>query len=120
MCACFSSNYSSVMKDIVLEVQTLKLFRDLNALSVFDGLCISLHNISSFMFSSHRCVGNNIMLLTKAFKKKFIIPEFAEFTQQIDRMYDSAQQQEAGQVSSILTNTNSVSSHSLHLTLTQV
>ncbi|KAM8754383.1 glutaminase liver isoform, mitochondrial-like isoform X1 [Acanthopagrus latus] len=45
-----------------------------------------------------RCVGNNIMLLTKAFKKKFIIPEFAEFTQQIDRMYDSAQQQEAGQV----------------------
>lgn len=45
------------------------------------------------------------MLLTKAFKKKFIIPEFAEFTQQIDRMYDSAQQQEAGQVGSILTNT---------------
>ncbi|XP_068609401.1 glutaminase kidney isoform, mitochondrial isoform X2 [Brachionichthys hirsutus] len=45
-----------------------------------------------------KCVGNNIMLLTKAFKKKFIIPNFAEFTQQIDKMYDSAQQQEAGQV----------------------
>ncbi|TMS15973.1 Glutaminase liver isoform, mitochondrial [Larimichthys crocea] len=27
-----------------------------------------------------RCAGNNIMLLTKAFKKKFIIPDFAEFT----------------------------------------
>uniref|UniRef100_A0A8C4IIY7 glutaminase n=1 Tax=Dicentrarchus labrax TaxID=13489 RepID=A0A8C4IIY7_DICLA len=44
------------------------------------------------------CVGNNIMLLTKAFKKKFIIPNFAKFTQQINKMYDSAQQQEAGQV----------------------
>uniref|UniRef100_A0A8D3BXW8 glutaminase n=1 Tax=Scophthalmus maximus TaxID=52904 RepID=A0A8D3BXW8_SCOMX len=45
-----------------------------------------------------RCVANNIMLLTKAFKKKFIIPNFDEFTQQINRMYDSAQQQEGGQV----------------------
>lgn len=41
------------------------------------------------------------MLLTKAFKKKFIIPDFAEFTEQINKMYDSAQQQEAGQVSNI-------------------
>ncbi|XP_041654776.1 glutaminase kidney isoform, mitochondrial isoform X2 [Cheilinus undulatus] len=45
-----------------------------------------------------RCVGNNIMLLTKAFKKKFIIPDFEDFTQQINKMYDSAQQQEVGQV----------------------
>ncbi|XP_060913584.1 glutaminase kidney isoform, mitochondrial-like isoform X1 [Labrus mixtus] len=45
-----------------------------------------------------RCVGNNIMLLTKAFKKKFIIPNFEEFTKQIDQMYESAQQQETGQV----------------------
>uniref|UniRef100_A0A3B4VHF6 glutaminase n=1 Tax=Seriola dumerili TaxID=41447 RepID=A0A3B4VHF6_SERDU len=35
-----------------------------------------------------RCVGNNIMLLTKAFRKKFIIPKFEEFTQQINKMYD--------------------------------
>lgn len=46
-----------------------------------------------------RCVGNNIMLLTKAFKKKFIIPDFPEFTHHIDRMYDVALQHEAGQVS---------------------
>uniref|UniRef100_UPI0037E8F2AC glutaminase kidney isoform, mitochondrial-like isoform X2 n=1 Tax=Semicossyphus pulcher TaxID=241346 RepID=UPI0037E8F2AC len=45
-----------------------------------------------------RCVGNNIMLLTKAFKKKFIIPNFDEFTQQINKMHDSAQKQELGQV----------------------
>lgn len=55
------------------------------------------------------------MLLTKAFKKKFIIPNFGEFTQQINRMYDGAQQQEAGQVSNILTHINSVFVHSLQL-----
>lgn len=45
-----------------------------------------------------RCMGNNIMLLTKAFKKKFIIPDFQEFVQQINKIYDGAQQQEGGQV----------------------
>ncbi|XP_058499564.1 glutaminase liver isoform, mitochondrial-like [Solea solea] len=45
-----------------------------------------------------RFVANNILLLTKAFQKKFIIPDFEEFTQQIDRMYNNAQQQEEGQV----------------------
>ncbi|XP_008281895.1 glutaminase kidney isoform, mitochondrial [Stegastes partitus] len=45
-----------------------------------------------------RCVGNNIMLLTKAFRKKFIIPDFQKFTHLINKMYDSAQQQEGGQV----------------------
>lgn len=39
------------------------------------------------------------MLLTKAFRKKFIIPDFEEFAQQINKMYDSAQRQEGGQVS---------------------
>uniref|UniRef100_A0A8C9Z788 glutaminase n=2 Tax=Sander lucioperca TaxID=283035 RepID=A0A8C9Z788_SANLU len=48
--------------------------------------------------ASERCVGNNIMLLTKAFRKKFIIPDFEQLTQHINRMYDNAQQQEAGQV----------------------
>lgn len=62
-----------------------------------------------------RCVGNNILLLTKAFKKKFIIPNFSEFTQQIDRMYDIALQQEAGQVGDIHTDwvfVHSLRSHS--------
>ena len=39
------------------------------------------------------------MLLTKAFKKKFIIPNFQEFTQEINKLFDSAQRQEGGQVS---------------------
>lgn len=53
---------------------------------------------STSCVSSCRYVGNNIMLLTNAFKGKFIIPNFTEFTQQINKMYDSAYRQKAGQV----------------------
>uniref|UniRef100_H3D4X1 glutaminase n=1 Tax=Tetraodon nigroviridis TaxID=99883 RepID=H3D4X1_TETNG len=49
-----------------------------------------------------RCVGNNIMLLANAFKGKFIIPNFADFTQQMDKMYESAYQEEAGQVADFI------------------
>uniref|UniRef100_A0A669CXD7 glutaminase n=1 Tax=Oreochromis niloticus TaxID=8128 RepID=A0A669CXD7_ORENI len=45
-----------------------------------------------------RCVGNNIILLTKAFRKKFIIPDFEKFVLQIDTLYDTAHRQEGGQV----------------------
>ncbi|XP_061651487.1 glutaminase kidney isoform, mitochondrial-like isoform X1 [Phyllopteryx taeniolatus] len=45
-----------------------------------------------------RCVGNNIMLLTKAFRKMFIVPDFQVFTQKINEIYDSALQQDGGQV----------------------
>ncbi|XP_008412409.1 glutaminase kidney isoform, mitochondrial isoform X1 [Poecilia reticulata] len=45
-----------------------------------------------------RCIGNNIMLLTKAFRKNFIIPDFEDFTQQIKRIFENAQQQRGGQV----------------------
>lgn len=38
------------------------------------------------------------MLLTKAFKEKFIIPNFSAFTHHIDGMYDIALRQEVGQV----------------------
>nr|XP_057907294.1 glutaminase kidney isoform, mitochondrial-like isoform X1 [Doryrhamphus excisus] len=45
-----------------------------------------------------RYVGNNIMLLTKAFRKMFIIPDFEVFTEKINEMYENAQQQDGGQV----------------------
>ncbi|XP_029911634.1 glutaminase liver isoform, mitochondrial [Myripristis murdjan] len=45
-----------------------------------------------------RCVGNNVILLTQAFRKKFIIPDFEEFILHIDRIYDLAQREEGGQV----------------------
>ncbi|XP_067095571.1 glutaminase kidney isoform, mitochondrial-like isoform X1 [Osmerus mordax] len=43
-------------------------------------------------------VGNNIILLTQAFRRKFIIPDFEEFVSHINQLYYSAQQQEGGQV----------------------
>lgn len=59
---------------------------------------IGFFSITSLSFSC-RCVGNNIMLLTKAFRKMFIIPDFQGFTQKIQVIYDSAKQQDGGQVS---------------------
>uniref|UniRef100_A0A3Q1JSV5 glutaminase n=1 Tax=Anabas testudineus TaxID=64144 RepID=A0A3Q1JSV5_ANATE len=46
----------------------------------------------------HRCVGGNIVLLIQAFRKKFIIPEFDEFTQKIDEIYNTVQNQNDGKV----------------------
>lgn len=79
------------------------LFNTKSNFTVFEVLSNFPYDYQFIHLSSCRCVGNNIMLLTKAFKKQFIIPNFAEFTEHIDKMYDSAQQQEAGQVSHLLT-----------------
>uniref|UniRef100_A0A672H9S9 glutaminase n=1 Tax=Salarias fasciatus TaxID=181472 RepID=A0A672H9S9_SALFA len=54
--------------------------------------------VENLMLAHFLCVGNNIMLLSKAFKKKFIIPDFEKFTHQIDNMYDRALKHETGQV----------------------
>ncbi|XP_036389763.1 glutaminase kidney isoform, mitochondrial-like [Megalops cyprinoides] len=45
-----------------------------------------------------KCAGSNIILLTQAFRKKFIIPDFEAFVSNINRIYESAQRQEGGQV----------------------
>ncbi|KAJ8371955.1 hypothetical protein AAFF_G00298280 [Aldrovandia affinis] len=45
-----------------------------------------------------KCVGNNLILLTQAFRKKFIIPDFEAFVSNINQIYYSAQRQEGGQV----------------------
>ncbi|KAL2102004.1 hypothetical protein ACEWY4_003765 [Coilia grayii] len=45
-----------------------------------------------------KCVGSNIMLLTQAFRRKFIIPDFETFVSHINQIYYSAQQQRGGQV----------------------
>uniref|UniRef100_A0A7N6BJV4 glutaminase n=1 Tax=Anabas testudineus TaxID=64144 RepID=A0A7N6BJV4_ANATE len=52
-------------------------------------------NVFIFLF---RCVGGNIVLLIQAFRKKFIIPEFDEFTQKIDEIYNTVQNQNDGKV----------------------
>ncbi|KAG9340604.1 hypothetical protein JZ751_021159 [Albula glossodonta] len=45
-----------------------------------------------------KCVGSNIVLLTQAFRKKFIIPDFEAFVLNIDQIYHAVQRQEEGQV----------------------
>lgn len=45
-----------------------------------------------------RCVESNIILLTQAFQKKFVIPDFQTFTSHIDDLYESSKSISGGQV----------------------
>uniref|UniRef100_A0A8C9TMN7 glutaminase n=2 Tax=Scleropages formosus TaxID=113540 RepID=A0A8C9TMN7_SCLFO len=45
-----------------------------------------------------KCVGSNIVLLTQAFRKKFIIPDFETFVANINQIYHKVQRQEDGRV----------------------
>uniref|UniRef100_A0A452DX54 glutaminase n=1 Tax=Capra hircus TaxID=9925 RepID=A0A452DX54_CAPHI len=45
-----------------------------------------------------RCVQSNIVLLTQAFRRKFVIPDFMSFTSHIDELYESAKKQSGGKV----------------------
>lgn len=51
-----------------------------------------------FFFSGLRCVQSNIVLLTQAFRKKFVIPDFLSFCAHIDDLYDTAKPMSGGQV----------------------
>ncbi|XP_036435137.1 glutaminase liver isoform, mitochondrial [Colossoma macropomum] len=46
-----------------------------------------------------KCVGSNIVLLTQAFQKRFIIPDFMTFASSIDQLYYDAQTLQEGKVS---------------------
>lgn len=45
-----------------------------------------------------RCVSSNIVLLTQAFRKKFVIPDFEEFTGHVDRIFEDAKELTGGKV----------------------
>uniref|UniRef100_A0A4W4EN05 glutaminase n=1 Tax=Electrophorus electricus TaxID=8005 RepID=A0A4W4EN05_ELEEL len=49
-----------------------------------------------------KCAANNIILLTEAFQKKFIIPDFMTFIANINQLYYSAQNQQGGQVANYI------------------
>lgn len=51
-----------------------------------------------FSVAFHRCVQSNIVLLTQAFRRKFVIPDFMSFTSHIDELYESAKKQSGGKV----------------------
>ncbi|KAM6935001.1 glutaminase kidney isoform, mitochondrial isoform 3-T3 [Xenentodon cancila] len=44
-----------------------------------------------------KCVQSNIVLLTQAFRKKFVIPDFKSFTSHIDELYENAKKLSGGQ-----------------------
>ncbi|MEQ2184391.1 hypothetical protein GOODEAATRI_007505 [Goodea atripinnis] len=48
--------------------------------------------------SSPQCVQSNIVLLTQAFRKKFVIPDFQSFCAHIDELYDNGKNLSGGQV----------------------
>ncbi|XP_077393851.1 glutaminase kidney isoform, mitochondrial isoform X2 [Festucalex cinctus] len=56
-----------------------------------DGVTLDRHQFK-------KCVQSNIVLLTQAFRKKFVIPDFQSFTSHIDELYESAKSLSEGQV----------------------
>ncbi|XP_061081563.1 glutaminase kidney isoform, mitochondrial-like isoform X2 [Conger conger] len=59
--------------------------------STSDGVMLDRH-----LFK--KCVQSNIVLLTQAFRKKFVIPDFQPFCSHIDELYESAKKLSGGQV----------------------
>ncbi|XP_034160334.1 glutaminase kidney isoform, mitochondrial isoform X7 [Pangasianodon hypophthalmus] len=59
--------------------------------STSDGVMLDRH-----LFK--KCVQSNIVLLTQAFRKKFVIPDFMAFTSHIDKLYDTGRNLSGGQV----------------------
>ncbi|XP_061697274.1 glutaminase kidney isoform, mitochondrial isoform X3 [Syngnathoides biaculeatus] len=56
-----------------------------------DGVTLDRHQFK-------KCVQSNIVLLTQAFRKKFVIPDFQSFTSHIDELHESAKSLSEGQV----------------------
>ncbi|XP_036989122.2 glutaminase liver isoform, mitochondrial isoform X3 [Artibeus jamaicensis] len=49
-----------------------------------------------------KCVSRNIVLLTQAFRKKFVIPDFEEFTGHVDRIFEDTKELAGGKVASYI------------------
>uniref|UniRef100_A0A674CBB6 glutaminase n=1 Tax=Salmo trutta TaxID=8032 RepID=A0A674CBB6_SALTR len=67
-----------------------------------DTLKVTLKNTSDGVMLDRqlfkKCVQSNIVLLTQAFRKKFVIPDFQSFSSHIDELYESAKNLTEGQV----------------------
>ncbi|XP_051857156.1 glutaminase liver isoform, mitochondrial isoform X1 [Antechinus flavipes] len=49
-----------------------------------------------------KCVSSNIVLLTQAFRKKFVIPDFEEFTDHVDRIFEETKERTGGKVAAYI------------------
>uniref|UniRef100_A0A665V1P1 glutaminase n=1 Tax=Echeneis naucrates TaxID=173247 RepID=A0A665V1P1_ECHNA len=64
-------------------------------------LKVTLNTTSDGALDRHlfkKCVQSNIVLLTQAFRKKFVIPDFQPFCAHIDELYENAKNMPGGQV----------------------
>ena len=58
-----------------------------------------LYKMYIYFFIFFRAVSKCVRLLSRAFKGKFVIPEFEHFSKQITDIYNSCKSNEAGKVS---------------------
>ncbi|XP_043939596.1 glutaminase kidney isoform, mitochondrial-like isoform X2 [Protopterus annectens] len=58
-----------------------------------------------------KCVQSNIVLLTQAFRKKFVIPDFETFIVHINELYKNAKRQTGGQVANYIPHLAKISPH---------
>ncbi|KAG7258059.1 hypothetical protein CRUP_015074 [Coryphaenoides rupestris] len=58
----------------------------------------TLKNTSDGVMLDRHLFKNNIVLLTQAFRKKFVIPDFPAFAGHINELYESAKKLDEGQV----------------------
>uniref|UniRef100_A0A8D0C1F6 glutaminase n=1 Tax=Salvator merianae TaxID=96440 RepID=A0A8D0C1F6_SALMN len=49
-----------------------------------------------------RCVSSNIVLLTQAFRKKFVIPDFQEFTAHMEQIFEKTKKLQGGKVANYI------------------
>ncbi|CAL1541132.1 unnamed protein product [Lymnaea stagnalis] len=62
----------------------------------------SVQNIYIDRETFRECIADNIVLIAKAFRNQFIIPEFVQFTQRIDELFWRAKANTQGQLASYI------------------
>ena len=57
--------------------------------------------IKPILFELCSCVADNVVIIAKALKNQFVIPEFSVFSGYIDRIFEKVAKNTSGQVSLI-------------------
>lgn len=91
-----SAQYSPVQSRPLFYLMNKVLKKRETCSETIEAALLSPHQVS---VSCLRCVQSNIVLLTQAFRKKFVIPDFQSFSAHIDELYENAKSMSGGQVS---------------------
>lgn len=95
-CELCSAQYSPVQSRPLFCLMNKVLKKRETCSETIEAALLSPHQVSP---SCLRCVQSNIVLLTQAFRKKFVIPDFQSFSAHIDELYENAKSMSGGQVS---------------------